>query len=50
MAFWAGVGVGSLVTSGLWWIYVRHFSGVTSDLKDVASDVKNAADKIKAAT
>lgn len=30
-----------------WWIYVRHLSGVTSDLKDIASDVKNAANKLK---
>jgi len=32
-----------------WWIYVRHLSGVTSDLKDVVTDVKNAATKVSTA-
>ena len=32
-----------------WWIYVRHLSGVTSDLKDVATDVQKAANQVTAA-
>lgn len=32
-----------------WWIYVRHLSGVVSDLKDVSSDLKNATAKVSSA-
>ncbi len=32
-----------------WWLYVRHLSGVTSDLKDVVTDVQGAATKVTAA-
>jgi len=47
--FLAGVGAGALVASALWWLYVRHLSGVTSDLADIGSDLKHAANKVSAA-
>jgi hypothetical protein len=41
----------ALILSNLsWWIYVRHLSGVTSDLKDAVIDVKNAAANVGAAS
>jgi hypothetical protein len=40
----------ALIVSNLsWWIYVRHLSGVTSDLKDVAVDLTKATAKVTAA-
>lgn len=40
--FWGGVALGSLFSSACWWIYVRHLSGVTSDLKDLGVDLTKA--------
>ena len=40
----------ALIASNVgWWIYVRHLSGVTSDLKDAVNDVKNVTVKVSAA-
>jgi hypothetical protein len=47
--FWGGVALGSLFSSACWWLYVRHLSGVTSDLKDVAVDLTKATAKVTAA-
>jgi hypothetical protein len=47
--FFAGAGIGALAASSLWWIYVRHLSGVTSDLQDIGSDLKHATAQVTSA-
>lgn len=38
-----------IVSNGLWWLHVRHLSGIASDLKDVRNDVNNAAGAVQSA-
>lgn len=38
-----------IVSNCLWWLHVRHMSGITSDLKDVRNDVSNAAGAVQSA-
>ena len=47
ISFWLVIAL--IVSNGLWWLHVRHLSGVTSDLKDVVQDVKNASAKVSSA-
>ena len=43
------LGLALLVSNIGWWIYVRHLSGVVSDLKDVSSDLKYVTAKVSSA-
>ena len=43
------LGAALIASNFFWWLHVRHLSGVTSDLQDAVSDVKNVADKVNSA-
>ena len=43
--FLLGLALGAISASACWWLYNRSLSGVTSDLKDVVTDVKKVAGK-----